>query len=129
MNQAAQALPLSALAGLPRNAEGPVFAAPWQAQAFALVVSLHQRGAFTWSEWATALSHAIAQAQAQGDADLGDTYYQHWLEALETLLIEKGLAAHTQIHAMEAAWAAAAARTPHGQAIVLTPQERAIAGA
>lgn len=125
MNAPAAPPPISALAGLPQDEQGPVFAAPWQAQAFALVLSLHERGLFGWDEWAAALSQAITQAQARGDADLGDTYYRHWLDALETLLITKGLAGHEQIHAMEAAWAAAAARTPHGQAIVLTTEERA----
>jgi nitrile hydratase accessory protein len=120
---------LAALPGLPRDADGPVFAAPWQAQAFALTVSLHQRGVFTWPEWAGALSRAITQAQARGDADLGDTYYQHWLDALESLLIAKGLAGHAQIHALEAAWASAAERTPHGQPIELNEQERAQARA
>ena len=116
---------LSALPGLPRNPHGPVFEAPWQAQAFALVLGLHEQGVFTWGEWARTLSRAIGQAQAGGDPDDGDTYYHHWLDALESLLIEKGLAAHEQIHAMEAAWAAAAERTPHGRAIVLTAEERA----
>ena len=119
------ALRLTSLAGVPRDAQGPVFAAPWQAQAFALVLSLHERGVFGWDEWATALSQAITRAQDQGDADLGDTYYRHWLDALEGLLVSKGLAGHEQIHAMEAAWATAAARTPHGQPIVLTAEERA----
>ena len=125
MSAPPSALHLSSLAGLPRDGQGPVFAAPWQAQAFALVLSLHERGVFGWDEWATALSQAITRAQDQGDADLGDTYYRHWLDALEALLISKGLAGHEQIHAMEAAWATAAARTPHGQAIVLTAEERA----
>jgi nitrile hydratase accessory protein len=110
---------------LPRDALGPVFSAPWQAQAFALVLGLHERGVFSWAEWATALSQAISRAQGQGDPDLGDTYYRHWLDALEALMISKGLAGHEQIHAMEAAWAAAAARTPHGQPLVLTAEERA----
>lgn len=120
---------LSDLPGMPRNQQGPVFAAPWQAQAFAMVLGLHERGVFTWGEWASALSRAIGSAQDQGNPDHGDTYYHHWLDALEALVVEKGLAAHEQIHAMEAAWAAAAERTPHGQAIVLTMEERALAAA
>ncbi len=120
MSATSAALRFSSLAGLPRDTQGPVFAAPWQAHAFALVLSLHERGVFGWDEWAAALSQAITHAQAEGDADLGDTYYRHWLDALEALLISKGLAGVEQIHAMEAAWAVAAARTPHGQPIVLT---------
>lgn len=118
---------LKELPGLPRDADGPVFNAPWQAQAFALVVALHERGVFSWGEWATALALAIAEAQAAGDADLGDTYYTHWLHALEGLVLRKGLANHEQLHALEHAWQHAAERTPHGQPIELSDDERALA--
>ena len=60
---------------IPRDAEGPVFKAPWEAQVFALVIELHRRGVFTWPQWAEALSAAIVRAQSSGDPDLGDTYY------------------------------------------------------
>ncbi len=120
-------LRLATLSGLPRNQDGPVFKEPWQAHAFALALNLHERGAYTWAEWAAALAQAIAQAQTVGDPDHGDTYYHHWLDALERLMIDKGLAAHEQIHALESAWAAAAERTPHGQPIELSAAERALA--
>ncbi|MDA0226085.1 MAG: nitrile hydratase accessory protein [Proteobacteria bacterium] len=68
------------------------FGAPWQAQIFGLVVQLGDRGVFTWAEWAEALGAAIREAQAAGDPDLGDTYYEHWIRALESLLGERGLA-------------------------------------
>lgn len=97
----------------------PAFSAPWQAQAFALVLALHERGAFTWPEWAQVLSQAIGRAQASGDPDLGDTYYSHWLDALEALVLAKGLALSPQLHALEHAWADAAAGTPHGQPVTL----------
>ena len=71
--------------GIPCGAEGPIFREPWEAQAFAIVVALHQRGVFEWSEWAQYLSQAITRAQAAGDPDTGDTYYRHWLDALEAL--------------------------------------------
>lgn len=116
------------LPGLPRDDDGPVFSAPWQAQAFALVLALHERGAFTWPEWAAALTDAIRRAQAAGDADHGDTYYRHWLDALEHIVITKGLADADRLHALEHAWEAAAARTPHGQPIELTAAEQALAG-
>ena len=115
------------LPGLPQDGDGPVFAAPWQAQAFAMTLALHERGLFSWGEWAQALSQAIARAQAQGDPDLGDTYYRHWLDALETLLKAKGLASADALHALEHAWEDAAERTPHGHTIELRPQERALA--
>jgi nitrile hydratase accessory protein len=115
------------LPGLPQDDAGPVFSAPWQAQAFAMTLALHERGLFTWSEWAQALSQAIARAQAEGDPDLGDTYYRHWLDALETLLQAKGLARAETLHALEHAWEDAAERTPHGQPVELLPHEIALA--
>jgi nitrile hydratase accessory protein len=74
------------LPGIPLDADRPVFNEPWEARAFAMTVALHERGLFTWPQWADALSRQIALAQAAGDADLGDTYYQHWLRALESLV-------------------------------------------
>jgi nitrile hydratase accessory protein len=115
------------LLGLPRDDDGPVFRAPWEAQAFALALALHERGAFTWTEWAAALTEAIRRAQAAGDPDTGDTYYRHWLDALEGLVIRKGLADADRLHALEHAWEAAAERTPHGQPIELTAAEQALA--
>ena len=86
------ALPeLDSLPGLPLDDDGPVFSEPWQAQAFALVLKLHEQGLFTWAEWAEQLSRAIAAARAQGDPDLGDTYYYHWLAALESIAADKNL--------------------------------------
>jgi nitrile hydratase accessory protein len=71
-----------ALPGLPRDADGPVFAEPWEAQAFALAVALNERGLFTWPEWAEALGREIERARAAGDPDTGATYYRNWLAAL-----------------------------------------------
>ncbi|MBK8063074.1 MAG: nitrile hydratase accessory protein [Betaproteobacteria bacterium] len=87
---------------IPRDADGPVFKAPWEAQVFALVVQLHRRGAYTWPQWAAALTSAIARAQAAGDADLGDTYYLHWVAALEALASERGLADAATLSALAA---------------------------
>ena len=83
---------LSLLPEIPRDDEGPVFKAPWQAQAFALVVGLQREGVFSWSEWAETLGASINRARDAGDQDLGDTYYEHWLSALEQISIDKGLA-------------------------------------
>ena len=74
------------LPGIPLDGDSPVFNEPWEARAFAMTLALHERGVFTWQQWADALSRQIAQAHAAGDADLGDTYYQHWLRALESLV-------------------------------------------
>ncbi len=98
---------------------GPVFREPWEAQAFALAVELSQAGHFTWDEWASALATEIAAAQAAGDPDLGDTYYRHWLAALERLAAEKGLAAPCDMRARRDAWEAAYRATPHGQPVNL----------
>ena len=80
--------PLHELPGIPLDAGSPVFKEPWEAKAFAITLALHERGVFTWPQWAEALSRQIALAQSAGDADLGDTYYQHWLLALESLVVK-----------------------------------------
>jgi nitrile hydratase accessory protein len=114
-------LPLGAAE--PGGSPAPVFAEPWQAQAFAMVLQLHHRGLFTWPEWAAALSAQITVAQAAGDADLGDTYYHHWLAALEALVAAKGAAQAAELQRCAQAWDHAADRTPHGQPIVLQPAD------
>jgi nitrile hydratase accessory protein len=105
----------------------PQFAEPWQAQVFSLVVALQDRGVFTPAEWAEALGGAIRRAQAHGDPDAGDTYYAHWVDALESLLARRGLASPAQLRALAQAWHEAAERTPHGKPIELSREERAIA--
>ena len=80
-----------AVPGVPRDADGPVFREPWEAQAFAMTLALHERGVFTWKEWAAALADEIKRAQAAGDPDTGETYYLHWLTALERLVADKGV--------------------------------------
>ena len=107
---------LSAVAPLPCDAAGPVFSEPWQAQAFAMALALHQRGVFTWAEWADTLSDVI-RVHAPGDD--GSQYYAFWLEALERIAIAKGAASHEGIDALAEAWARAAEATPHGRPIEL----------
>ena len=107
------------LPGQPRDGDGPVFAEPWQAQAFALTLKLHEAGHFTWREWAETLGAEIDAGRAGGDPDLGDTYYRHWLAALERLAAEKGLAQSGELGARKAAWKQAFLNTPHGQPVVL----------
>ncbi|MEO8248967.1 MAG: nitrile hydratase accessory protein [Burkholderiales bacterium] len=99
--------------------EGPVFAEPWQAHAFALVVQMHQRGLFDWPEWAAALAERIKAAQVAGDPDDGSHYWQHWLNALEHIVVAKSIGTPEEIHGLEHAWEAAARSTPHGQPIQL----------
>jgi nitrile hydratase accessory protein len=110
---------LEALPAIPRDAAGPVFREPWEAQAFAMAVALHQRGVFTWTEWAAALAIEIKVAQAAGDPDAGDTYYRHWLAALEKLVAVKTLASGAELETRRAQWDRAARATPHGQPIEL----------
>jgi nitrile hydratase accessory protein len=110
-------------AGLPQRDGEPVFSEPWEAHAFALAVSLHQQGLFTWPEWARALAVQIAKAQAQGDPDLGDTYYHHWLATLEQLVAAKGASGPGELERYRLAWDHAADRTPHGQPIELRPSD------
>ncbi len=103
--------------------DAPPFAEPWQAHAFALVVRLHEQGLFTWTEWAEALSQQIAAAQAAGDPDRGDTYYAHWLAALETMVARKGAATADELAHTAHAWDSAARRTPHGAPIELRQED------
>ena len=111
------------LDGQPRDGDGPVFREPWEAQAFALALALHERGVFTWPEFAAALAGAISAAQAAGDADRGDTYYAHWLAALESLVAAKRAASRDELAQYRHAWLQAAARTPHGQPIDLRAED------
>jgi nitrile hydratase accessory protein len=114
---------IAALPGMPKAGQEATFAEPWQAQAFAMAVSLNQAGHFTWSEWAETLAEEIAAAQRAGDPDHGDSYYLHWLSCLERLVTEKGLLATSGLKARKEAWRKAAAETPHGQPIVLPDHE------
>ncbi len=108
---------------VPRDEHGPVFREPWEAQAFALAVSLKERGLFTWSEWATTLGDEIKKAQAAGDPDTGETYYQHWLATLERILAEKGVIERGVLARTRDAWERACARTPHGAPIELRSED------
>jgi nitrile hydratase accessory protein len=114
---------VAALPSLPRDAEGPVFRAPWEAQAFAMALALHERGVFTWSEWAVTLGEEIKRAQAAGDPDTGDTYYHHWLATLERLVADKGVTDPVSLTRHRDAWDHAAERTPHGTPIELKPSD------
>ncbi len=107
------------VAGIPCGAEGPAFREPWEAQAFAMTLALHERGLFTWPEWAATLGMEIKRAQAAGDPDTGETYYRHWLNALERLVAEKGAASAEALARYYDAWECAAGRTPHGVPIEL----------
>jgi nitrile hydratase accessory protein len=119
IDQAAARRATQEVPGIPRDADGPVFREPWEAQAFAMTLALYERGLFTWGEWAAALANEIKHAQGAGDPDTGETYYSHWLAALEKLVAEKGVTTSETLHRTRDAWDHACDRTPHGQPIVL----------
>jgi nitrile hydratase accessory protein len=104
---------------LPRDEEGPVFAEPWQAQAFAMAVQLSAEGHFTWTEWATALGEQLQAAVDRGKSDDGSRYFEHWLAALEQLVTEKKLTDLTVLSERKEAWIDAYRHTPHGQPVEL----------
>lgn len=110
---------LQALPALPRGEDGPVFAEPWQAQAFALAVKLSEQGHFTWPEWAEALAGELKAAADRGEPDDGSRYYEHWLAALERLVTSKGLTDSDALHERKEAWADAYRHTPHGKPVAL----------
>ena len=108
---------------IPCDAEGPVFREPWEAQAFALTLSLYDRGVFKWPEWAAALAAEIKRAQQAGDPDTGETYYRHWLAALEQMVAQKGVTSVDTLTRYRDAWDHAADRTPHGTPIELKAED------
>ncbi|HLH40674.1 MAG TPA: nitrile hydratase accessory protein [Bryobacteraceae bacterium] len=111
-------------AKLPRDEGGPVFAEPWQAQAFALAVKLSEQGYFTWKEWAEELAAELKSAEARGEPDDGTHYYEHWLATLERLVTRKGLTDQAALLNRKRAWADAYRHTPHGKPVVLTGPDR-----
>lgn len=137
-DQSRDAARLAALPSLPRDTGGPVFAEPWQAQAFAMAVKLSEQGHFTWKEWAAALAAELKAAADRGESDVepkspvrrasaviddGSRYYEHWLAALEKLVIEKHLSDGAALAERKAAWVQAYLRTPHGKPVLLTPSD------
>jgi nitrile hydratase accessory protein len=123
LGEAAARQALASVPGIPCDAEGPVFREPWEGQAFAMALTLQQRGLFTWGEWAQLLGEEIRRAQAAGDPDTGETYYQHWFNTLERVVAEKGVTSREALSAYRDAWERAADRTPHGKPIELKPED------
>ena len=112
-----------AVPGIPRDANGPVFRAPWEAHAFAMALVLYERGLFAWSEWAAMLGEEIKKAQAAGDPDTGETYYHHWLATLERMVAEKSVTSAQSLSQRYKAWERAMHRTPHGKPIELKAED------
>jgi nitrile hydratase accessory protein len=104
---------------LPRDADGPVFAEAWQAEAFALTVRLYEAGCFTWPEWAGTLAAVLREVRERGEFDDGSHYYDHWLVALERLVTAKQVLNASDLDRRKAAWTRAYLATPHGQPVEL----------
>jgi len=116
----AEQVALASLPHIPRDPDGhAVFDEPWQAEVFAMTLSLHEQGLFEWNEWAAVLAETISKAQAAGDPDLGDTYYRHWLSALEVMVTQKQIGDSEQLRELYERWDKAAHETPHGQPITI----------
>lgn len=115
---------LSALPALPRDEGGPVFAEPWEAQAFAMAVRLSAAGYFTWKEWAATLAEELKAAVDRGEPDDGARYYHHWLAALERVVVAKNLSNVSELRARKEAWAEAYRHTPHGKPVELQVSDR-----
>ena len=112
-----------AVPDIPRDENGPVFRAPWEAHAFAMALALYERGLFAWGEWAAMLGEEIKKAQAAGDPDTGETYYHHWLATLERMVAKKGAASTQALAEHYQAWERATHRTPHGKPIELRAED------
>lgn len=104
---------LSDTPAIPKDADGPVFAEPWEAQAFAMAVKLHEAGVFGWTEWAETLGTELHTHPER-------PYYESWLAALERLVEAKGVMSNPERMARIDAWDRAAKATPHGQPIDLS---------
>ena len=117
------ASPTAPTLGIRPDEEARVFREPWEAHAFALTLMLHEQGLFTWASWTSTLAAQIERAQAAGDPDTGESYYHHWLAALERLVAEQGITDRITLTTYRDAWARAAERTPHGIPIELAPHD------
>ena len=115
---------LAELPRLPRDEGGPVFAEPWEAQAFAMAVRLSEQGYFTWKEWASALAQELKAASERGEPDDGSQYYHYWLATLERMVSAKGLTDAATMLERKEAWADAYRHTPHGKPVALSAARR-----
>lgn len=103
----------------PGDENEPVFDEPWQADAFAMTQALLEAGVVSDAEWMSALAASISAHQRDGDPDLGDTYYEHWLSALEAVCTTKGLTSTDEVGARAEQWRRAYFNTSHGQPVEL----------
>ena len=119
---------MTSLPGLADDGSGPVFASPWQAQIFSLVVGLHESGCFSWNEWAEALSREIAEDSNSGADGVktheenapSDSYYRLWVSALEQILADKTILDSDEVRERVTQWRDAYLNTPHGAPVTLS---------
>lgn len=117
MSQCETRSPLAQSPQLPKSPDGePVFPEPWAAEAFAITVHLHERGLFTWNEWAETLSRELHKP---GRAEDGSDYFDCWVAALSAILVKLGVADADIILDLQKSWQRAAEATPHGKPIEL----------
>ncbi|OCJ05200.1 nitrile hydratase accessory protein [Rhizobium sp. AC44/96] len=117
MSRCETSSPLAQSPQLPISADGePVFPEPWAAEAFAMTVHLHERGLFSWNEWAENLSRELHKP---GRAVDGSDYFDCWVAALSAVLVERGIADADALLALQRSWQRAAEATPHGHPIEL----------
>ena len=102
------------------DSENVVFSEPWEAQAFAIVVTLSDSGYFTWEEWSNTLTETISRAEAEGGPSDGSDYYVNWVTALEQILKHKNLADALSLASLKAEWERAYKLTPHGKPVSLS---------
>jgi nitrile hydratase accessory protein len=127
----AASVPLNSAAAdaLLRELDGPAFAEPWMAQAFACAIQLSRQGLFTWSEWVEVFSVEIKAHPAQPAETSNAAYYRQWLAALETIVGLKGAASTAEITERQESWRQAYLNTPHGQPVELRHAATASAAA
>jgi nitrile hydratase accessory protein len=102
---------------IPRVDDEPVFKQPWEAEVFAITLSLHEQGLFSWKEWSKALAYTTMCADEHNVIETEDSYYRRWLDTLENLIVSKHIANHKRLEELFVAWRNAAQSTPHGQSI------------
>jgi hypothetical protein len=80
---------------------------------------LIKSGFISQQEWVDIFSEEILAAQAQGDPDRGDTYYNHWMNAIERIAIDRDVVDRKTLQKNQELWELAIRNTPHGVALCL----------
>ena len=113
----------AAVPGIPRDAEGPVFREPWEAQAFAMALALHERGLFTWTEWAATLGRRDQARAGRRRSRHRRDLLPPLARALERWSPRRASPTPRRCARYRDAWDHAADRTPHGKPIELRRED------